>query len=86
MPCKRASLPIGALLGKLEGVRLLGLLREKYIWVPFFDPEVIEILRLGAMWNYSKGTGLSWIDIRLWGTKGPSIRPRCIGSVGSRTQ
>jgi hypothetical protein len=28
-PCKRAALSIGALLGKLEGVRLLGLLREK---------------------------------------------------------
>ena len=29
MPCKRASLFIGALLGNLEGVYLLGLLREK---------------------------------------------------------
>ena len=28
-PCKRAALSIGALLGNLEGVRLLGLLREK---------------------------------------------------------
>ena len=28
MPCKRVSLSIGALLGSLEGVRLLGLLRE----------------------------------------------------------
>jgi hypothetical protein len=35
MPCKRASLSIEALLGNLEGVRLLGLLREKCIWVPF---------------------------------------------------
>jgi len=31
MPCKRASLFIGALLGKLEGVHLPGLLREKKI-------------------------------------------------------
>jgi hypothetical protein len=29
MPYKRAALSIGVLLGKLEGVRLLGLLREK---------------------------------------------------------
>jgi hypothetical protein len=28
-PCKGAAVSIGALLGKLEGVRLLGLLREK---------------------------------------------------------
>ena len=37
MPCRRASLFIGAQLGKLEWVRLPGLLRkEKYIWVPFW--------------------------------------------------
>ena len=29
MPCKRASLSIGSLLGNLEGVRLMGLLSEK---------------------------------------------------------
>jgi hypothetical protein len=29
MPFKRAALSIGALLGHLQGVRLLGLLREK---------------------------------------------------------
>jgi hypothetical protein len=36
-PFKRAALPIGALLGNLEEVRLLGIFeREKmYIWVPF---------------------------------------------------
>jgi hypothetical protein len=28
-PCKRAALSIGALLGNLEGVRVLELLREK---------------------------------------------------------
>jgi len=59
MPCKRASLSIEALLGNLEGVRLLGLLREKYIWVPFLDPEAIKILSLEAIWNFSKGAGLS---------------------------
>jgi hypothetical protein len=46
MSCKQASFSIGALLGNLEGVCLPGLLREKYIWVPFLDPEVIKILSL----------------------------------------
>jgi hypothetical protein len=46
MPCKWVSLFIGALLGNLEGVCLLGFLREKkkFIWVPFLDPEDIKIL------------------------------------------
>ena len=54
MPCRRVSLSIGALLGYLEGVCLLGLLREKkkYTWVPFLDPEAIKILSLGAIWNF----------------------------------
>jgi len=34
------------------------------------DPEDTKILNLGAIWNFGKGTGLSWADIRLWGTKG----------------
>jgi hypothetical protein len=33
--------------------------KEKYIWVPFLDPEGINISSLGAIWNFSKGTGLS---------------------------
>ena len=58
---KWASLFRGALLGNLEGVRLPGLLRDKkkYIWVPFLKLEVIRILSLGPIWNFSKGTGLS---------------------------
>jgi len=88
MLCKRLSLYIGASLGSLEGVRLPGFSREKkqYIWVPFVDPEDIKILSLGAICKFSKGTGLFCIDIRLWGTKGPSIRPRCFGTVRSRAQ
>jgi hypothetical protein len=58
MPRKQVSLSIGALLKNLEGVCLPGLLREKYIWVPFLDPEAIKILSLGAIWNFSKGAGL----------------------------
>ena len=61
---------MGVLLGYLEGFRLLGFLREKkYIWVHLLDPEEIKILSLGAIWNFSKGTGLFWVDIRLWGTE-----------------
>jgi hypothetical protein len=33
--------------------------KEQYIWVPFWDPEAIKILSLGAIWNFSKETGLS---------------------------
>jgi len=56
MPCKRMSVSIGTLWGNLEGVHLLGFLREKknYILVPFFEPEDIKILSLGASWNFSK--------------------------------
>ena len=63
MPCKRSSLSTGALLGNLERVYCPEHLREKknYIWVPFLDPEVIKILSLGAIWNFSNGTGLHWL-------------------------
>ena len=87
VPSKRTSFFIGALLGNLEGVRLPRLWRKiKYIWVPFFEPEAIKILSLGAFCNFSKGTGFFWVDIRSWGTKGPSIKPRCIGTIRARTQ
>ena len=72
MPCKWVSLSIEAPLGNLKGIRLLGLFEWKgwYIRVPFLDPEDIKILNLGAIWNFGKGTELSWADIGLWGTKG----------------
>jgi hypothetical protein len=45
--CKRTALSIGAILGHLEeGVRLLGILREKenaYVGSFIFDPECIKI-------------------------------------------
>ena len=38
---------------------------------PFFLGSVdIKDLRLGAIWNFSKGTGLPSPNIRLWDTKG----------------
>jgi hypothetical protein len=60
MPCKQVSLSIGAPLGNLEGICLLVRFesKEKYIWVPFLDPEDIKILSLVAIWNFGKGTGL----------------------------
>jgi len=48
------------------------------------DPEDIKFLSLGAIWNFGKGTGLFWADIRLWGTKGH--KSRCIGTVRAQTQ
>jgi hypothetical protein len=50
------------------------------------DPEDIKILSLGAIWNFGKGTGHSWAEVRLWGTKGLSIRPGCIRTVRVQTQ
>jgi hypothetical protein len=51
VPCKQASLSIGALLGKLEGGSFAGTFerKEKYIWVPFLDLEVIKILSLSEV-------------------------------------
>jgi len=43
MPCKRAAVSIEALLGNREGVRLLGLLRDKenvYLGSLFLSPRV----------------------------------------------
>jgi hypothetical protein len=63
MPCKQVCLSIGALMGNPGdgGCSFAGIFerKKKYIWVPFLDPEYIEILSLGAIWNFSKGTGLS---------------------------
>jgi hypothetical protein len=81
--CKRAAVSIGALLGNLKGVRLLGLLTEKgnYIWVPFSWIQRTLVLSLGGHMELYQGTELSWTDIKLWGTKDLFIRPRCFGTV-----
>jgi hypothetical protein len=59
LPCKRVSLFIGALGGWGGSFSRIFERKKKYIWVPFLGPEDIKILSLGAMWNFSKGTGLS---------------------------
>ena len=76
------------LFGNLEGIHLLGLLRGEDSISGFLSwtQRTFKILSLGAIWNFGKGTGLFYADIRLWGTKGPSIRPRCIWTIRARTQ
>ena len=53
------------------GDSLAGTVERKiqYIWVPFLDQEDIKSLSMGVIWNFGKGTGLSWADIKLWGTR-----------------
>jgi len=55
-PCKWADLCIGALLGNLEGVRLLGLLKEKenaYLVSFSWTQRTLQVTS-GAIWNFSK--------------------------------
>jgi hypothetical protein len=47
----------------------------------FLDPEDITSLNLGAIWKFSKCKGLPLTVIRLWGMKGPFLKPRCIDTV-----
>jgi hypothetical protein len=49
----------------------LGTLRHTYLGSFFVDPEDTRGLSLGAMWNFIKGTGLSWLGLKLKGHKGP---------------
>jgi len=48
-------------IGEPGGDSLAGTFERKgeYIWVPFLDTEDNNILSLGAIWNFGKGTGLS---------------------------
>jgi hypothetical protein len=83
---KLLSLSIGAPLGNLEEIRLLGLLeKEKYIWVPFLDTEDIKILSVGPSGTLVKGQGFSKIISDYGGTKGLSIWPSCNGTIRART-
>jgi len=50
----------------------LASLKQVYLGSFFLDPEDIKHLSLETIWNFSKGTGIPWTDIRLCGTKGPS--------------
>ena len=61
MPCKPVSLSVGAPLGNLEGIHLLGLLRETDSISGFLSwaQRILRFLVCGAIWNFGKGTGLS---------------------------
>ena len=69
-------------------VTILGIKLSHLVYLGsfFLDPEDIKSLSLGAIWNFSKGTGLSWTGIRLWGSKGLYLRPRCIRTIRAQTQ
>ena len=43
-------------------------LRHVYLGSSSLEPEDIKSINLGAIWNFSKVTGLPWIDV---GHKGP---------------
>ena len=47
----------------------LASLRHVYLGTFFLEPEDIRSLGLGAIWNFSKATGLPWFDM---GHKGPA--------------
>ena len=42
----------------------LSSLRHAYLGSFLLDPEDVKSLSLGAIWNFSKGTRLPWLDIR----------------------
>ena len=59
-------------------------LRHAYLDSCVLEPEDIKEFRLGG----SSGASVNLRGSRdlMWGTKGPSLRLRCIGAVRSRTQ
>jgi len=61
-------------------------LRHVYLGSFFLDPVEIKNLSLGAIWNLSKRTGLPGTSIRLWGTRGPFLKPRCVRTIRAQAQ
>jgi len=62
----------------------LAALRHRYLGSFFLEPEDVKEYKLGGhleLWQSYRAP-----LILIWGTKGPLIRPRCIGAVRSRTQ
>ena len=68
--CRRCGVEEGTSAHILCECEALASLRQVDLSSFLLDPEDIKSLSLGAIWNFSKGTGLPWIVIRLWGTKG----------------
>jgi len=67
--------------GSVNGAYLINL-----IWAPFLDPDYVRSLSLGAIWYFCEGSGLQRFGIRVWGTKGLVLKPRCIGTERAQTQ
>jgi len=42
---------------------------DKHFLAPSSWTQIFRVLIMWAIWNFGKGTGLPWLDIRLWGTK-----------------
>jgi hypothetical protein len=64
-------------------------LRERkkiHIWVPFSWTQRTLKVNSGGHLELQQGTGLPWTGIRLWSTRGPFIRPSCIGTVSAQTK
>jgi hypothetical protein len=56
------------------------------MWVPLSRTQrKLKAMSVGQL-EIWKGTRLYWADVRVWGTKGPFIRPRCIGTIRVRAQ
>jgi hypothetical protein len=61
----------------------LASLRHAYLCSFFLESKDIQSISLGAIWSFSKASGLPWSDM---GHKGPAKKwPRCIGAVRSWT-
>jgi hypothetical protein len=57
-------------------------LRHAYLGSFYLEPKDIQSISLGAIWSFSKASGLPWLDM---GHKGLALRPRRIGAVRSQT-
>jgi len=62
--------------------KALASLTHAYLGSFFLEPKDIQSISLGAIWSFSKASGLPWLDT---GHKGPALKPSCIGAVRSRT-
>ena len=60
----------------------LASLRHAHLGFFFLEPKDIQSTSLGAIWSFSKASGLPWLDM---GHKGPALRSRCIGAARSQT-
>jgi hypothetical protein len=46
-------------------------LTHTYLGSFFLDPKDVRSIILGAVWNFSKGTGLPWLGQQIMGCQGP---------------